>query len=131
MLTSMVLEIKESRMEPDITVVQLSGRLALGRAGQGLEGLVAGYVADGRLLVMLDLTRVDYIDSAGIGVLAMAAGQLKEAGGRLALVAGEGRVKALLHLTGLDEIMPLSETVEQAADRLRSSGTPPSATAQP
>ncbi|MGO9260252.1 MAG: STAS domain-containing protein [Bryobacteraceae bacterium] len=131
MLTSMVLEIKESRMEPDITVVQLSGRLALGRAGQGLEGLVAGYVADGRLRVMLDLTRVDYIDSAGIGVLAMAAGQLKQAGGRLALVAGEGRVRALLRLTGLDEIMPLSETVEQAADRLRAGGAQPSAAAQP
>ena len=127
----MVLEIKESRMEPDISVIQLSGRLAMGREGQGLEGLVAGYVTRGRLRVIVDLTRVDYIDSAGIGVLAMAAGQLKQAGGRLALAAGEGRVKALLQLTGMDEIMPLSETVEQAADRLRASGTQPPATAQP
>ncbi len=125
----MLLEIKESRMEPDITVVQLSGRLAQGREGQGIEGLMAGYVAGGRRRVLLDLTGVDYIDSAGIGVLAMAAGQLKQAGGRLALVAGEGRVKALLQLTGMDELMPLSDTVEQAADRLRSGHTQPPATA--
>jgi anti-sigma B factor antagonist len=121
----MLLEIEESRMGPDITVVRLSGRLAQGREGQGIEGLMAGYVAGGRLRVLLDLTRVDYIDSAGIGVLAMAAGQLREAGGRLALVAGEGRVKALLKHTGMDELMTLSDTVEQAAERLRSHTQPP------
>jgi anti-sigma B factor antagonist len=125
----MLLEIKESRMEPDITVVQLSGRLALGRESQRIEGLVAGYVADGRLHVMLDLTGVDYIDSAGIGVLAMAAGQLKQAGGRLALVAGEGRVKAMVQLTGLHEIMPLSDTPHDAAARLNAErALPPAVT---
>jgi anti-anti-sigma factor len=124
----MLLEIQESRMEPDIWVIRLSGRLAMGREGQGVEGLVAGYVTRGRLRVLLDLTRVDYIDSAGIGVLAMAAGQLKQAGGRLALVAGEGRVRAMLQLTGMNELMPLADTVEQAADRLRLGHTQPPAT---
>jgi len=105
-------------MEPDITVIELSGRMALGREGQGVEGLVDECVTGGRLRVMVDLTSVDYIDSAGIGVLAMAAGQLKQAGGRMALVAGQGRVREVLKFTGLDELMPLADTVEQAADRL-------------
>ncbi len=99
----MLLEIRESRMEPDITVIQLSGRLELGSECQRIESLAAGLLADGVLCVMLDLTRVEYIDSAGIGVLVMAAGQLKRAGGGMVLVLGEGKMKAMLHVTGLDD----------------------------
>ena len=111
----MLLEIKESRMEPDITLIELSGRLALGRESQRLEGLVGGFVAQGHLHVIIDLTAVDYIDSAGIGMLALAGGQLKEAGGRLALVAGEGRVRSMVRMTQLDAIMPMCDSLGTAA----------------
>ena len=122
---NMLLEIKEGRIEPDITLVELTGRLALGRESQRLEGLVKEYIADGALLVIFDLTAVDYIDSAGIGMLALAGGQLKEAGGRFALVAGEGRVRSLVRLTQLDAIMPMCRTTVEAAGLLH--GTPPAA----
>jgi anti-sigma B factor antagonist len=121
----MLLEIRESRMEPDITVIQLSGRLELGSECQRIESLAAGLLADGVLCVMLDLTRVEYIDSAGIGVLVMAAGQLKRAGGGMVLVLGEGKMKAMLHVTGLDAIMPLADSPEHAADLLRAGSAEP------
>jgi len=105
-------------MDPDITVLRVSGRLELGRDSQRLEELVAWLVADGRRRLLMDLLQVDYIDSAGIGALAMAAGQVKQAGGKLALVVAEGRVKTVLHFAGLDSIMPLADSVEQAAGRL-------------
>ena len=110
----MLLEIKESRIEPDIILVELTGRLALGREVQRLEGLVAAFIADGHRHVVFDLSGVDYIDSAGIGMLALAGGQLKEAGGRFALVAGEGRVRSLVRLTQLDAIMPMCGSVAEA-----------------
>jgi anti-sigma B factor antagonist len=121
----MLLEIRESRMEPDITVVQLSGRLELGSECQRIESLGAGLLADGVLYVMLDLTRVEYIDSAGIGVLAMTAGQLKRAGGGMVLVLGEGKMKAMLQLTGLDAIMPLADSPDHAAELLRAGSAGP------
>lgn len=125
----MLLEIRESRMEPDITVIQLLGRLDLGSDCQRIESLAAGLLADGVLRVMMDLTRVEHIDSAGVGVLAMAAGQLKRAGGGMVLLAGEGKIKAMLQLTGLDVIMPLVESPDQGAQLLRAGSAGPPATA--
>ena len=115
----MLLEIRESRMEPDITVIQLSGRLELGSECQRIESLAAGLLTDGVVRVMLDLTRVEYIDSAGIGVLAMVAGQFMRAGGGMVLVLGEGKMKSMLHVTGLDAIMPLADSPDHAAELLR------------
>jgi len=117
----MPLEIKESRLEPDITVLHLAGRLELGGDSQRLEELVAWLVGDGRLGVLLDLTQLEYIDSTGVGALAMIGGQVKHSGGRLVLAVREGRVKTVLQFARLNEIITLAETVEQAA-RLISGG---------
>jgi anti-sigma B factor antagonist len=114
----MLLQIKESQIEPDITLVGLTGRLALGRESQQLEGMVTGFLTQGRRLVIFDLSAVDYIDSAGIGMLALVAGQLKEHGGRLILVAVEGRVRSLVRQTQLDAIMPMCGSVTEATGLL-------------
>ena len=88
----MLLKIAERQMPPDITVVELTGKLALGRESQRIETLVDELAKRGALRVIFDMTGIDYVDSAGIGLLALATGKLREAGGSLALVAPEGRV---------------------------------------
>lgn len=122
----MLLEIEERLIAPDITVIVLTGRLALGRESQRLETLIGGFVAEGRLKVIFDLSQLGYIDSAGIGLLALAAGQLKEAGGQLVLVVGgQGRVGQMVRLTQLDAIMRVCASVADATARL--GGAQPSA----
>src|SRR5947207_15632827 len=93
----MLLEIAERQMEPDITLVVLTGKLALGRECQRVESLVEDLVKRRAKRVIFDLTGVDYTDSAGIGMLALAAGKMKESGGSLTVVAPEGRVLNLLN----------------------------------
>ena len=111
----MLLEIAERQMEPDITVVELTGKLALGRECQRVETLVED-LANGRSKrVIIDMTGVDYTDSAGIGMLALAAGKMKEAGGSLVVVAPGGRVLQLLNLTQLTSIIKVCPTLEAAA----------------
>jgi anti-anti-sigma factor len=44
------------------------------------------------LKAILDMAQVDYIDNAGIGLVALAAGKLKESGGKFVIVAPEGSV---------------------------------------
>jgi len=111
----MLLEVEETRIEPDITVLTLSGRLALGRESQRVEMRIGEMIKSGPVPLILDLRKLDYIDSAGIGLIAMAAGTLKEAGGRLALVAGEGRVLELLRLTQVASLIGVWGTVDEAA----------------
>jgi anti-anti-sigma factor len=111
----MLLEIQERKIDPDITVLELAGKLALGRESQRIETVVDQLVQQGRLKTVLDLTRVDYIDSAGIGLLALAAGKLKEAGGKLAVVAApEGRVLHMLRMTQMTAIVTVAPTLAEA-----------------
>jgi len=119
----MPLEIKESRMEPDITVAHLSGRLGLGEESHRLEALGSELAAGGNRAVILDLSHVEAIDSAGIGGLAMAAGQIQRAGGHLVVVTGPGKMKSMLQVTGLYTLMPVAETIEQALAQLGSPRT--------
>ena|SRR5947207_1100079 len=111
----MLLEIAERQMEPDITLVVLTGKLALGRECQRVETLVEDLVKRRAKRVIFDLTGVDYTDSAGIGMLALAAGKMKESGGSLTVVAPEGRVLNLLNLTQLTSIIKVCPTVAAAA----------------
>ena len=111
----MLLHIVEREMAPDITVVELTGRLALGRESQRIESLVEELSKKPSRKVIFDLTGVDYIDSAGIGMVALASGKLKESGGTLALVAPEGRVLQLLNLTQMGMIVKVYPTLAAAA----------------
>ena len=114
--TFMLPQIREKRIEPDITVVELAGRLARGRESQRFEALIGELFRKGELRVILDMTRVDYMDSAGAGLIALAAGKLAENDGELVLVAPEGRALELLKLTRLPAIVKVCPTVGEAAD---------------
>jgi anti-anti-sigma factor len=111
----MLLQIEERQIEPGITVVQLSGKLALGRESQRLESIAADIAGKGAAKVILDLTKLDYIDSAGIGIVALASGRVKQAGGKLAVVAAQGRVLEVLKVAGVDTLLNITDTIESAA----------------
>ena len=105
----MLLEIVERLVEPDITVVELSGKLALGHESQRIESLIEDLVMRGSRRIVLDMSGVDHIDSAGIGMVALATGKLREAGGKLAVVAPGGRVLQLLNQTKMTTIVNMPE----------------------
>ena len=110
----MLLEIEQRRIEPDITIVELAGRLALGRESQRIETLVEELARSGERKVVLDMGRIDYIDSAGVGLVALAAGKLREGGGRVIVVAPEGRVLHLLQMTQMTAIVTVVSTSAEA-----------------
>ncbi len=114
----MLLQIEERQIEPGITLVELTGRFALGRESQRLETIVETLVKAGRTRAILNLTEVDYVDSAGIGLIALAAGKLKEAGGKMVAVAPDGRVLEMLKMTQVNRIVTVCPTVPEAVSAL-------------
>jgi anti-anti-sigma factor len=110
----MLLQIVERKIEPDIIVLELAGRLALGRESQKIETMVDAILQQGASKAVLDMTAVDYIDSAGLGLLALAAGKLNDAGGKLVVVAPEGRVLRMLQMTQLTAIVTVVSSVGEA-----------------
>ena len=103
----MILNVVQKTVEPDITVLVLEGRLSLGRECQHVEDMVRQLKESGHKKLIFDLTQLNYSDSAGLGMMAMAAAMMRGAGGDLRLAAPVSRVVDALKLTQLDKILPI------------------------
>jgi anti-anti-sigma factor len=110
----MLLNIEERQVEPGTVVFEMAGRLAMGRESQRIEQIVEALSQRAANKIIFDLSKVDYIDSAGIGLLALATGKIKEAGGRLVLVAPPGRVLDMLKLTQMNAVVTMRATQAEA-----------------
>jgi anti-sigma B factor antagonist len=106
------------RRRPGYVLVKVSGEIDITTAPQ-LRGRLEG-PADGGQQVIIDFSRVSFIDAAGAGVLAGAAARAAARGGSLRLAAAGRRVRRVLALTGLDRSIPLAATVAEARAALRS-----------
>jgi len=104
---------------PDIQLLELDGRLVLGRESQRLEWQVEELVKAQKTKVVVDMSKVPYVDSAGLGVLVGCNSKLKNAGGEMRLAAVEARVLQLLKLAFLDTIFAVDATVADATKAMR------------
>ena len=110
-----MLEIQTKDLPPDIVVLEIAGRITLGRECKQLEWAVENLVGEGRKKVIFDLTGVTNIDSTGIGIIVMSAGRLKKAGGALRIGGATTHVEQVLKMTNVDQIVGLHSTTAAAA----------------
>ena len=68
--------------------------------------------------LLIDLSDVPFMDSAGLGALIGGIRRTREAGGDVAVACGRPTLTRLLHTTGFDRIVAVTETVDEAADAL-------------
>ncbi|MCB1041401.1 MAG: STAS domain-containing protein [Acidobacteria bacterium] len=101
----------------DITVVTVDGMITLGSDIQ-LSKMFEEQVGRGRTKIVLDMTKVKYIDSIGMGQLAGGYAALDEIKGSLVLARTNHKINELLKLTGLQNYIKTYETVEEAIDAL-------------
>lgn len=99
------------------TVVTVTGEIDAASAGALRHALTAAGEADGRQVVA-NLAGVTFIDSSGIGVLIGRTKAMRREGGALALVATHERVLRTFSLTGVDQVLAIHATVEQAVRTL-------------
>lgn len=95
------------------TVVEVRGEVDVYTAAQLRERLFE-VIGGGSGSVVVDLTRVDFLDSTGLGVLAGALKRLRLSGGELALVCRSQKLLKIFRITGLDQVFRLYDTVEAA-----------------
>lgn len=80
---------------------------------------IAEYKGPGELVI--DLSSVPFVDSAGLGALIGGIRRVRELGGEVALVCPRPSMLRLFHSTGMDRIAPVSPTVDEAAEGLKGS----------
>ncbi len=108
---SAILTIRDSA---DIAVVDVSGRVTLGEASNALRDNIRALAAEGRLKILLNLTNVSFMDSAGIGELASAHVSLTHKHGKLKLCGLTKRIRDLLQVTRLYMVLDIYEREEDA-----------------
>jgi len=82
------------------------------------EALVRGRLADGQRRIVVDLEGLDYISSAGLRILLVAAKTLKAARGQIALCRAQGTVMEVLRISAFDRIFTILPSLEQAVAQL-------------
>ena len=111
----MSLDIEQSERE-GIVILALDGRLIVGEPVTDLRAKITRLSASGVSNVVLNLSKVDYIDSTGLGGMVIGFTTLKKAGGALKLVGMNRRNLELLVLTKLSGIFETFEDEQTAVN---------------
>ncbi len=99
----------------EYTLCRPVGELDAYTVGQFRESL-AELASRPRLLI--DLSSVSFIDSAGLGALIGGIRRTRELGGDVAVCCNRAPLVRLLHTTGFDRIVTVADSVAEAAASL-------------
>jgi anti-sigma B factor antagonist len=100
------------RRERGVVIAEVTGDIDMSTVPVLRERLF-GLAESGQPLIV-DLNRITFIDSAGLGVLVGVARRASDHGGSLYAVCSRPQTRKLLWLTGVDRRIPLSATVDGA-----------------
>jgi anti-sigma B factor antagonist len=97
----------------DNQVFELTGSLDIATSPTVRAALTSASERGNHRLIA-DLSRVDFLDSTGLGALIGGQRRAKEFGGEVRLVAKEGQILRLLRITGLLKVFAVYPTLEDA-----------------
>jgi anti-anti-sigma factor len=89
------------------------GRIDASNAGKSESELLALIDQSGPS-VILDLTHLSYVSSAGLRVMLVGAKRAKAAGGKAVIAGAQAAVADVLRMSGFDRIIPLADDVAAA-----------------
>jgi anti-sigma B factor antagonist len=114
----MILQLEKSQLAPDICQVELSGKLMMGTESRQVEWMVSGLLKEGVKKIIFELSKLDSIDSTGVGIIVMCEGKVKKAGGELCIAGPVGLVRHTLTMTHVDRLVKCFSTASEAAQSL-------------
>jgi anti-sigma B factor antagonist len=102
-----------------VAIYSLEGKLA-GLEGRGMIQEKVHEAINNKIKhVILDLSKVMWIDSTGLGELIAALSSIKKNDGNLVLTNIQAPVQSLLKMTNLNQIFDMFDSVEQALAKLK------------
>ena len=97
-----------------VEVMHAEGRIALGEESNQLRQKIRELVGAGKTKVVLDLSEVNYVDSAGLGTLVASFESVRSQGGVLKLANPDQKLCEMLQLNKLFKVLTVCATVEDA-----------------
>jgi len=108
------------RREGDALIVVVEGELDLFTAGTFREK-VENELSSHRKLrnLIISMNGVNFVDSSGLGVILGRYKRISQHGGKMAIVGVKPRVRKIFHLSGLEKIIPMYDSTEQALEAIQ------------
>lgn len=105
----------EADRRHDVVLVRIVGEIDISNAGE-LPVAIGSEIPNDATVVLLDLSRTTYLDSAGVQLLYRLAHRLETRRQQLRLIVPAGApIRTVLELTGLLELVPLVDQPEGRA----------------
>ncbi|MCW2770843.1 MAG: anti-sigma factor antagonist [Aeromicrobium sp.] len=102
-----------SRTDGDFEIVEVGGEIDVYTAPRLREAIVAA-IDEGHTRLIIDVQKVDFLDSTGLGVLVGALKRVRADDGSLDIVCTQERILKIFQITGLDKVFGLHRSVDEA-----------------
>jgi len=107
----MKIEIQD--LNDGIVILSLEGKLNMLNAPR-LREVIKAKTAAGSTRIAIDLSRVDFIDSSGLGALINGLKTTRQAGGDLRISKPSEQVKLVLQLTNVERVLKIYDFADTA-----------------
>jgi anti-sigma B factor antagonist len=112
------LNINERRVG-NVTVLDIDGNLRIGEGSIVLQKAIRRLLQEGQNRILLNLSRVEYIDSSGLGELVAGHVAMGKKGGEIKLLHLTHRVRELMTITKLLTVFDAYEDESEALDSFK------------
>ena len=100
--------------EEGLTVLDLEGKLTVGEADTKFSTAIERFVDAGKNVIVLDMKKVEFIDSTGLGSLVRSHYRCVQAGGEIRLADVRFEIWDLFEAAKITDVMPVFENRRQA-----------------
>jgi anti-anti-sigma factor len=97
-----------------ITILYPEGKIVLGDGDQELGESVRTLLDQGSRRIIINFSKVTYLDSSGVGELVGCYTSIKNKGGALSICGMNARIFNLITMTSLHSVFDVKETEEEA-----------------
>ena len=106
----------DERTMGSVTVLDVSGQITMGEENTQFKDKVYSLVHQARTRILINLERVTYVDSAGLGGLVAAYTLVSRNGGQIKLLKLTRRIRDLMSITKLSNVFETFDAEQEAVE---------------
>ena len=104
-------------LNASIPLIEMDGEVDVYTAPQ-LKQQMISLLEEGHNEMVVDLSKVEYLDSTALGVLIGGLKRVREREGNLSLICPSPRIRRVFEITGLDKIFDIYNSEDEAKSEL-------------
>ncbi len=106
--------IMNSRQHNEVLVFYPEGKITLGDGDQELGEAIRTALSNGHRKIVINFSKVSYLDSSGVGELVGCYTSIKGKGGELRICGMSGKIFSLIKMTSLHSVFEVKDTEDEA-----------------